>query len=79
MPVTLTLEGATGWMAPTFVPNPVSVPGTSELRLSTLASGEAGTYPLGVIGSAGGIGDTAWITLTTVACPFRGFLPVILR
>lgn len=79
MPVTLTLEGATGWMTPTFVPNPVNVPGISELRLSTRASGEAGTYPLGVIGSAGGIRDTAWITLTTVACPFRGFLPVILR
>lgn len=79
MPVVLTVEGAAAWMAPAFAPNPIDVPGTSELRLSTLAPGEEGTYSLQVIGSAGAIRDAAWITLTTVACPFRGFLPAVLR
>jgi hypothetical protein len=79
MPVTLTLEGAAAWMAPAFAPNPVNVPGASVLRLGTLASGEVGTYALQVIGSAGGIRDSTWVTLTTVVCPFRGFLPTVLR
>lgn len=79
MPVALTLEGAAGWMTPVFVPNLVDVPGKSELRLSALASGEAGTYSLQVIGSAGGVREAARITLTTVICPVRGFLPVVLR
>jgi hypothetical protein len=62
-PVTLTLGGAPSDAAALFTPNPVTPPGTSQLRVTTTASTMAGIYTMIVTGTSGALTDMANLTL----------------
>ena len=80
-PVILTLQGAPSETAFSFVPNPVTPPGDSQLCITTTASTEAGTYAMTVTGTSGVLTDTASVILmvASAAPDFVNYLPIILK
>ena len=63
-PVTLVLQDGPPNAIVSFSPNPVTLPGTSQLSVKTAVSTPAGTYTMTVLGVAGQVTDTVPLTLT---------------
>jgi hypothetical protein len=63
VPVTLTLQGAPPATYASFGPNPVTLPGDSQLHITTTPSTAAGTYPMTVTGTADSFTGTTDLTL----------------
>ena len=63
VPVTLTLQGAPPATYASFDPNPVTLPGDSQLHITTTPSTAAGIYPMTVTGTADSLTGTTDLTL----------------
>lgn len=66
-PVTLSLQGSPPESTVSFVPNPVTPPGTSQLYVTTTAAAPSGTYPMTVTASSGALTDTANLSLVVAS------------
>jgi hypothetical protein len=63
VPVTLTLQGAPPATYASFDPNPVTLPGDSQLHITTTPSAAAGIYPMTVTGTVDSFTSTTDLTL----------------
>jgi hypothetical protein len=79
VPVTLSLQGAPADTTASFSPNPVTPPDSSDLYITTTALTAAGTFSMTAVGSAGEITDTANMMLSIVDCPFKDYLPMMMK
>ncbi|MEW5986607.1 MAG: FG-GAP-like repeat-containing protein [Chloroflexota bacterium] len=62
-PVNLTVSGEPAGTTPTFSPNPVTPPGTSQLTLGNTSAATAGHYTLDILGTAAARTRTASVEL----------------
>jgi hypothetical protein len=69
-PVTYTLQGAPVDANVSFVPNPVTPPGDSQLYVTTTASTVTGTWAMTVTGTSGAVSDAAYLTLNVYQATF---------
>lgn len=77
-PVALTLQGAPSGTTSSFMPNPVTPPGSSQLHITTTVSTPAGTHAMTVTGTSGDLTDTDDLTLmvASAAVNFFNYLPI---